>query len=266
MPDAALGASFAAPGKVIGLVGMYFFRSMSGTAMSVVQRRDLVKHGFQHLGIMHICRCESNHKRNPVQICKDMVFTARTAPIYRIWTGFFAPLFACMTDASIQALDQSIFFASCKCCKITSSIFSQTPACCQSRSLLQQVIPLPHPISCGRSSHGMPVFNTNTTPVKAARLEMGGRPPFGLGGRAGMIGSINSHNSSLTNFFAITHHQIHFITLFLVLLDVLSLPYRLTEYDDTIARHVLDTVKVLGQDRLLVIFKGGAEVEQTIEY
>ena len=43
------------------------------------------------------------------------------------------------------------------------------------------------------------------------------------------------------------------------------LPYRLTEYDDTIARHVLDTVKALSKDRLLVIFKGGATVEQTIE-
>mgnify|MGYP006919840666 FL=1 len=43
------------------------------------------------------------------------------------------------------------------------------------------------------------------------------------------------------------------------------LPYQLTEYDDTIARHVLDTVKALSKDRLLVIFKGGATVEQTIE-
>lgn len=44
-----------------------------------------------------------------------------------------------------------------------------------------------------------------------------------------------------------------------------SLPYQLTEYNDTIARHVLDTVKVLGKDRLLVIFKGGVAVEQTID-
>lgn len=43
------------------------------------------------------------------------------------------------------------------------------------------------------------------------------------------------------------------------------LPYQLTEYNDTIARHVLDTVKVLGKERLLVIFKGGVAVEQTID-
>ena len=44
------------------------------------------------------------------------------------------------------------------------------------------------------------------------------------------------------------------------------LPYRLAEYNDTIARLVLDTVKVLSKERLLVIFKGGSVVEQTIEY
>ena len=43
------------------------------------------------------------------------------------------------------------------------------------------------------------------------------------------------------------------------------LPYQLTEYDDTVARHVLDTVKILSKKRLLVIFKRGATVEQAIE-
>lgn len=44
------------------------------------------------------------------------------------------------------------------------------------------------------------------------------------------------------------------------------LPHCLETYNDTVARLALDTVKVLDKERLLVIFKGGAAVEQTIEY
>ena len=43
------------------------------------------------------------------------------------------------------------------------------------------------------------------------------------------------------------------------------LPFQLTEYNATIIRQVLDTVRVLDARRLLIIFKGGAEVEQEIE-
>lgn len=43
------------------------------------------------------------------------------------------------------------------------------------------------------------------------------------------------------------------------------LPFQLTEYNETIIRQVLDTVRVLDARRLLIIFKGGAEVEQEIE-
>lgn len=77
-------------------------------------------------------------------------------------------------------------------------------------NLLQQPIPLPQPISCGSSSHGMPVFNTNTIPVRTTRFEIGGRPSFRRGALAGMTGSTIAHNSSLTNCFPIPHHQYHF--------------------------------------------------------
>ncbi len=57
---------------------------------------------------------------------------------------------------------------------------SQTPATCQSRSRRQQVMPLPQPIFCGKSSHGMPLFNTNRMPANVARSGTRGRPPFGF--------------------------------------------------------------------------------------
>lgn len=43
------------------------------------------------------------------------------------------------------------------------------------------------------------------------------------------------------------------------------LPFQMTEYNETIIRQVLDTVKVLDKQHLLVVFKGGAEVEQIIQ-
>ncbi len=70
------------------------------------------------------------------------------------------------------------------------------PACCQSRSRRQQVMPLPQPISAGRYSHGSPVLSTNRMPVSAARSGTGGRPPFGQGLAGGSNGSIILHKSS----------------------------------------------------------------------
>lgn len=43
------------------------------------------------------------------------------------------------------------------------------------------------------------------------------------------------------------------------------LSFQLTEYNETTIRQVLDTVRVLDAKRLLITFKGGAEVEQAIE-
>jgi hypothetical protein len=149
---------------------------------------------------MHVGRRQHHHQGNAVQVRYDVVFAPGTAAIYRVGPGTFAPLFACMIEASIQALDQSIFLASCRCWRMTSSSFSHTPACCQSRSLRQQVIPLPHPISCGKSSQGIPVLSTKMIPVSAARSGTGGRPPFELDGLFGNMGSIISHIASLTSF------------------------------------------------------------------
>ena len=65
----------------------------------------------------------------------------------------------------------------------------QTPAWYQSRSLRQHLIPLPHPISAGKYSQGMPVFSTNRIPASAARSDTRGRPPLGFGGSGGSSGA-----------------------------------------------------------------------------
>ena len=52
------------------------------------------------------------------------------------------------------------------------------------------LIPLPRPISAGRSSHGSPVVRTSGMPARAWRWVIGGRPPSGDGARFGSRGSM----------------------------------------------------------------------------
>ena len=72
------------------------------------------------------------------------------------------------------------------------------PARFQSRNLRQHVMPLPQPISLGRSSQPMPLFKTKMIPVKTLRSSRRGRPPLGFGGSGGNSGATSAHNSSLT--------------------------------------------------------------------
>jgi hypothetical protein len=55
------------------------------------------------------------------------------------------------------------------------------------------------PISCGKSSQGMPVLSTNRMPLRHTRSSVRGLPPLALGGCLGRIGSTSAHNSSGTN-------------------------------------------------------------------
>jgi hypothetical protein len=73
---------------------------------------------------------------------------------------------------------------------------SHTPPRCQSRRRRQHVIPDPHPSSCGSICQGMPLRRTNRMPVRHARSETRGRPPFGRRGGVGKNGSTRSHNGS----------------------------------------------------------------------
>jgi hypothetical protein len=82
----------------------------------------------------------------------------------------------------------------------------QTPAWYQSRSLRQHAILLPHPISAGKYSQGMPVFSTNRTPVSAARSDTRGRPPLGFGGSGGRSRAIRAQNASGNSSFATLLH------------------------------------------------------------
>jgi hypothetical protein len=68
------------------------------------------------------------------------------------------PLIAASCSGSFQGPVSSASSSSCSCC--------HTPASCQSRSRRQQVIPDPNPSSCGKNSHGIPMYSTNKMPDK----------------------------------------------------------------------------------------------------
>ena len=84
-------------------------------------RRDgkMIQHVFQKLAIIRIGGSEADNKRNSVTIPYNMMFAFWVTSIYGVGSCVFAPLFAWMTEPSIQALLQSIFFVSCKFCRMT---------------------------------------------------------------------------------------------------------------------------------------------------
>lgn len=112
-------ACLSAKWKIISFISVKFLRMTSRSSMQISQRWQMIQHVFQHFTIIHIGGSEADNKRNAVAIRYDMMFTSRTTSIYGVGSRVFAPLFAWMTEPSIQALLQSIFFVSCKFCRMT---------------------------------------------------------------------------------------------------------------------------------------------------
>jgi hypothetical protein len=182
-----------------------FARSFPRSASFSFDRWDSINHHLQHLGIVNVGSSASYREGNSSSADHKMALRAWFALIRRIRADCLAPFLARILAESREARDQSISPTSFSLLSNTWCRSLQTPACCQSLSLRQQVIPLPQPISWGSISHCKPVRSTNKMPVSAARLEMRGRPPLGLGGSGGKSGSITSHNSSVSSGFAIPH-------------------------------------------------------------
>jgi hypothetical protein len=142
---------------------------------------------------------ETDDQGDASAVDHKMALRARFAAIRRIRTGFLAPLFAGTLAASRLARDQSIWSASPNQSNSSRWSRSQTPASCHATNRRQQVDPLPQPHSVGNRFHGNPACNTKMIPLRHARSDTRGRPPFGFDGSCGNSGSIASHSSSDTN-------------------------------------------------------------------
>ena len=106
---------------------------------------------------------------------------------------------------------QSIWSCSRRRTNMAWCSFCQTPLALQSRSRRQQVMPLPYPRDCGRSSHGMPVCSTNKMPLSAASLLTPSlrAPPLAEGVKDGIRGCSCRHSSLLTGCLAMRARSIN---------------------------------------------------------
>ncbi len=211
------GVAPGAPG--VGFVGMQFRGASAWATMRSLDRRDRVNGVQQDGPLVDIGGRLEADEGDALSLGYQMVLGARFAPVGGVradrlgrWPPIFSP-FAGTVELSMLARLQSIRSASPRRSNSARCSSHQTPAACQSRSRRQQVIPLPHPISCDRYSHWIPVFNTNTIPVRQARSGIGGRPGFFFGRGFGNNGATTSHNASLTSGLAMLnalHDQGHF--------------------------------------------------------
>ncbi len=194
--------------RSIPLVSVHLVRSLARSASFTLQRRYSIHHLLKCRRVCYVRARTLQDKRYSFSLDHKMALRAWFSLIRRVFAcallPFFTPL-ALTVCESKEALDQSISPAWLSLSSRSLCNFFHTPAFSQSRSLRQQVIPLPQPISWGNISHCKPDLSTNIIPVSAARLWTRGLPPFGFGGSVGRSGSITSHSSSDINGFGIIY-------------------------------------------------------------
>ncbi len=193
---------------VIAAIPQQTIRFFNRPAHLTGNRGNRFDQGDQLGHIMAIGAGHPNRQWNPLSFRHQMVFRAFFTPVRGIGAGFCPPKTARTEAESTIALEKSIGSACRSLFNKRRWISSQTPASCQSRSRRQQVMPLPQPISLGKSSQPMPVLRTNRIPVNAARSGMDLRPGYRKRlFRFGMTGSIISHSTSSKIGFAMSSLQ-----------------------------------------------------------
>ena len=198
---------------IIAAISQQAIRFFDGAAHLTGHRGNRLYQRHQLRHIMTIGAGHPDGQRNPLSFRYQMVFRAFFSAIRGIGAGFCPPKTARTEAESTTAREKSIWSACRNLFNKRRWILSHTPASCQSRSRRQQVMPLPHPISLGKSSQPMPVLRTNKIPVKAARSGMGFRPGYRKRRfRFGMTGSIISHKSSSKIGFAMSRLHAYLIT------------------------------------------------------
>jgi hypothetical protein len=182
--------------RLVSLIRVQFVGTFARPSSGTSNRVDGVKGRPKHRGLVDIGRGQQDRQRNALAVDHKMALRALFAAIRWILPGFFAPPGEGTVEASMAARLQSMRSAWPSRSNRTWWRRSQTPAFCQSRRRRQQVMPLPQPNSLGSISHGMPLRRTKRIPVKAARSDTRGRPPFGFGLSGGNKGAMRSHSLS----------------------------------------------------------------------
>ena len=155
--DAALVTGPAAARNIVGLVGVRLARSPAGPTPALADRCRRIERRRQHPAVVDVGRGQGNGEGNAAGIDGKVASAARPAAIGRIRAGVLAPLFAGTLATSGEHRRQSIALARPSRSSRTRCSRAQTPACCQSRTRRQQVMPEPQPISRGSIAQGRPV-------------------------------------------------------------------------------------------------------------
>ena len=157
--------------------------------------RNLVEQRSHLADVVGVGRRHTRSQGDAVGIGDHMVLAAGLGPVYGTGAGLRrrrrpparsccrsapAPRRSCRRPAACPAGSAG----SCPRSRLAAS-----PA-----AVASSVIPQPQFISQGRSSQGKPVLRMKRMPVRAARSEMGGWPPLGLGVHSGSNGSMISHS------------------------------------------------------------------------
>ena len=186
--------------RIVSAIPLNDLWSSTGPTPLASDRRNRF-HQRQELGhVVPIRLRDPDRKGNPLSFHDDVVFRAFFPAIRGVRPRFCPPNTALTEELSTTAREKSILLAPRSRARSTSWIFCHTPCSCHWRRYRQQLIPAPHPSSCGSISQGIPLRNTYRIPIRARRRSMGLRPGFrylrGLGG--GSNGSISFHKSSGT--------------------------------------------------------------------
>jgi hypothetical protein len=196
--DAPSSGGLAAAREVVALVGVELGRPPARAAGAVPDRRHRVDQRGEAPAVVLVRRAEGESERDAVRVGEDVALGAGLAAVGRVRARRLAPLLAANDALSSAARDQSTALARPSRSSRTRRSLAQIPACCQSRSRRQQVIPDPQPICRGSRSQPMPVRSTKTMPSRQARSGTRGRPPLGLGGSGGRSGAISRHRAPET--------------------------------------------------------------------
>ena len=182
--------------RLVALIRVQFVGTFPRPSPRAFNRIDGVNCRLKLRRLVDVGSCQHDCERDALAVDHKMALRALFAAICWILPGFFAPPGEGTVEASIAARLQSMRSAWPSRSKRTWWRRSQTPACCHSRRRRQQVMPLPQPSSLGSISQGMPLRRTKRMPVKAARLDTRGRPPFGFGFSGGNSGAMRVHSLS----------------------------------------------------------------------
>lgn len=203
--DAILDASAlevgTAPRVVITFVRMQLLGPAAAPAALAAHRWQCVNQLIEHHRVMAVGSGDAKDQRDALAVRDDVALAAEFAPVRGVGAriraprglGTLAPSTLARLKSSLSALRSSSSNARCRRC--------HTPAACQSRSRLQQVMPLPKPSSWGRCSQGVPVRSTNRRPFKASSSLSRGLPPLGEGFAAGSNGSSLLYSAALISLF-----------------------------------------------------------------